>query len=202
MVFLSGVRIGNISEIKFRSDSDDLDVILDVDRKFQNRITEGSVASVRTLGALGDKFIYVEPGPRSAPALKNGGRLQSSDSEDFLDILAKKGDDLANITEVITEMNVLLKSLNQNGRSSALMENMVQSSQELNALLKESKLAVSHLTRIAEKVDNGDGTLGALINDPTLHQKLSSLLGDSPRKTYLKSAIRESIRSREHKSSE
>ena len=57
-------------------------------------ITENSRASVRTQGALGDKFVYIEPGDLSAKALKDGDFLTSDASGDILDMIAEKGQEL------------------------------------------------------------------------------------------------------------
>ncbi|MNY55717.1 hypothetical protein D3C86_1917210 [compost metagenome] len=53
--------------------------------------------------------------------------------------------------------------------------------------------SIQRLDSILSKIDRGEGTLGALINDPTLHNQLRSMLGGSPRKNHMKSLIRTSI---------
>lgn len=210
LVSLAGLPIGNISVIRFKKGSADLEVVLELESIFQSRLTQGARASTKTLGALGDKYIYIEPGPLDAPPLQEGTTIASDDTEDFLDILAKKSDGLTNVVDVVAELHTLLQNLNHNGRSAALMENLVAATSNLNKLLSETREVMgqvrtdakgnsrlretlSHLSSIMEKVDKGEGTLGALINDPTLHQKLISFLGDSPRRTYLKPLIRETI---------
>ena len=49
------------------------------------------------------------------------------------------------------------------------------------------------MASVMEKIDSGKGTLGALINDPSLHQNLKSVLGGSQRNRYMKEMARESI---------
>ena len=46
-------------------------------------------------------------------------------------------------------------------------------------------------------LDNGQGTLGALINDPSLHNRISAFMGEAPRNRFLKPLIRESIQTNE-----
>jgi phospholipid/cholesterol/gamma-HCH transport system substrate-binding protein len=57
--------------------------------------------------------------------------------------------------------------------------------------------ALVNLSSILEKIDQGKGTLGQLINDPSVHQSLKSLLGGSPRNRYMKDMIRETIQQSE-----
>lgn len=214
VVSLAGFPIGNIKKIEFENGSKSLLVTLDVDRDFQNRITEGATAAVKTQGALGDKYVFIEPGPLDAPPLKEGQYIDINDEGDFIDVITEKTKDLSNIVDVVNETHILLKALNQNGRSALFMGQMVDTTKEMKAFLKEARLLVSdirgsnekdaklkasltHLTSILEKVDKGEGSLGALVNDPSLHERLVSILGERPRNKFLKPLIRDSIRSSE-----
>jgi phospholipid/cholesterol/gamma-HCH transport system substrate-binding protein len=58
---------------------------------------------------------------------------------------------------------------------------------------KDLSQSVRSLASVLNKIDNGNGSLGALINDPTLHNRLTKFLGGEPRQQYLKSLIRKSI---------
>ena len=49
------------------------------------------------------------------------------------------------------------------------------------------------LDKILSKIDRGEGTLGALVNDPTLHESLKSALGVNQRRKTMKTIIRSSI---------
>jgi phospholipid/cholesterol/gamma-HCH transport system substrate-binding protein len=50
--------------------------------------------------------------------------------------------------------------------------------------------ALSNLREITEKINEGEGTLGALIADPTLYERLSSILDGASRSFLLRSFIR------------
>ena len=54
-----------------------------------------------------------------------------------------------------------------------------------------------HLNNILKKIDDGNGTLGRLINDPTINDRILSLLGDEPRNRFLKPLLRAAIRQNE-----
>ncbi len=41
--------------------------------------------------------------------------------------------------------------------------------------------SLTHLEAVLKKVDKGEGTLGALINDPTLYEDMKLLLGGAKR---------------------
>jgi phospholipid/cholesterol/gamma-HCH transport system substrate-binding protein len=207
-VSLAGLRVGNVERIEFSMDSQDLVAVLKIHREFKKRITEGAIASVKTLGALGDRYIFINPGPLDALPLAEGAWIPSDDTGDLLDVIAKRGPELANIVDVVNELNQLLKNINEDNRSRILMENLIAAAHQLKSFAAEArgsmdqqKLrdAINRMASVMTKIDQGQGTLGALINDPTLHQKLMSLLGESPRRQFLKPLIRENIRSQEQK---
>jgi len=49
--------------------------------------------------------------------------------------------------------------------------------------------AGGHLNSILDKIDRGDGTLGLLLNDPTLYEELKVLVGGANRSTVVRSLI-------------
>jgi phospholipid/cholesterol/gamma-HCH transport system substrate-binding protein len=65
-VRVAGVRVGKVSNIKLRSDGK-AEVTLDIDPDVV--LHPGAVAHVANLGLLGEKYIELDPGPASAPAI-------------------------------------------------------------------------------------------------------------------------------------
>jgi len=149
-----------------------------------------------------------------------------SDTEgDFLSMLSKRGSEIERVFEILEETEKLLKSLNAGGQSTYLVPELVSGAKELNDLMidlrqlvgaksrqgaKSSELspgsrqdsqtlmsATKHLASILRKIDSGEGTLGALVNDASLHDKIKSFLGSSPREQYMKEVIRGTIKSQE-----
>jgi phospholipid/cholesterol/gamma-HCH transport system substrate-binding protein len=47
--------------------------------------------------------------------------------------------------------------------------------------------------RIMTKIDKGEGTLGALISDPSIHDQIKNILGGSQRKSQVKDMLRHSV---------
>jgi phospholipid/cholesterol/gamma-HCH transport system substrate-binding protein len=61
---------------------------------------------------------------------------------------------------------------------------------DLRDTLADLKVAVHNLRSISEKIDQGDGTLGALVADPTLYERLVTILEGAQRSFLLRSLIR------------
>lgn len=200
VVSIAGLPAGNVKEIGLAQGRNVVVAELNIEKKLFSRLTDRSEISVKTQGALGDKYIYIDPGPEGGKSLNPGATLTSDLQPDLLEMLSTKTSEVSgSAVDVISELSTLLKELNANNRSASLMENLVGTSKNLNRLTNEPELreAIIHLRNIMRKIDRGEGTLGALINDPTLHDRLVGFLGDSPRNRYLVPLIRESIKSLE-----
>jgi phospholipid/cholesterol/gamma-HCH transport system substrate-binding protein len=209
VVSLAGVPVGNIKSITFVESDNKLDLDLQINREFRSRLVEGTVAEIQTQGALGDKYVYLTPGPMGSKELPDGVLLPSTET-DFMKMLTDRKDGAAHIIDLIKDLDVLISAINGNGKASRVMTNLTEASDkfgktlgQLDALIRDihgempqnKKLQKSliSLSNILEKVDQGKGTLGQLINDPSVHQSLKSFLGGSPRNRYMKDIIRETI---------
>ncbi len=202
VVSLSGVPIGNVTELDFKADSNEVEVTVKIDQGAQARITKGSMATIKTQGALGDKYIFIQPGPFGAPALQEGEMLETDRSPDFLDIMAAKGAEFGEVVNVIKEMRILLEGINKDGDGRHLISNLASAAYEARETLKIVRTeTLVPLNSVMRKLDAGQGTLGALINDPSLHNRLLGIVGSNQRNQFLKPLIRESIQTYEKKTS-
>lgn len=216
VVSLQGMAVGNIDAITFVPGDNNLRITMSVQRQFKNRIRKGTVADIRTQGALGDKFVYLEPGPLDQPEIPNGGTIDANNDPGILDKLTSKEDGVGRLLDLIKEMHLLVASLNADNRIGQTADNikvataqMKVTMEGINGLVgdlreqvtndKQLKTAITSLAHVMKKIDSGQGTLGALVNDPSLHQSLKAFLGGSQRNTYMKGIVRESIQQSEKK---
>jgi phospholipid/cholesterol/gamma-HCH transport system substrate-binding protein len=210
IVSLSGLRIGNVKNITMGADLK-LDIEMQVEPQFAARITEGAIAEVKTQGALGDKFIFIKPGPPDAKPIAAGSILPS-DETDFMKLITDRKDGLAGVIDLIKELHILVASLNQDGKTAKMIGNLADASEKFKSTMskldavmsdvngpnpedKRIKKALTSLASVMEKIDKGQGSLGQLINDPSVYQSLKNLLGPSPRGKFMKEMVRETIKS-------
>lgn len=210
IVSLSGLRIGNIKAITMAPDLK-LDIEMQIEPQFADRITDGAIVEIKTQGALGDKYIFIKPGPADAKPIEVGSTLPS-DETDLMKLLTDRQDGMARAVDLVKELHILVASLNQDGKTAKMMTNMTEASEKLKTTIakldiimndvngpnpedKRLKKALISLANVMEKIDKGQGTLGQLINDPSVHQSLKNLLGPSPRGKFMKDMVRETIRS-------
>ena len=210
VISLQGVPIGNVRTITFAPKANSLSLLLAVDKRFADRIKKGSVAEIRTQGALGDKYVFINPGEPAAEQLPDGAKIESTESGDILKMITDKDQGITQVFDLIKELRVLVASLNSQGKPAKLMTNVADMTAQMKVTLrsldnllkdfhdempKDHKMAaaMTDLASILQKIDKGQGSLGALINDPSIHQSLKNILGGSQRQSYIKNVLKETI---------
>lgn len=208
-ISLAGLRIGVIKDITVaKDDSKELTIEMGISKAHKERIRKDSLAIIRTQGVLGDKYVEITIGTNSEPVLENEAFLRTDEPED---LFAKSGDLVGDISkqfaeggelkETLKNLNSLMKNLNN------LTSDIRHQKGLLNALVYGNagpKLdnSMASLELIMKKIERGDGTLGSLINDPTVYEDLKSLLGGAKRSNVLKYFMRSFIEDGEKKPEE
>jgi phospholipid/cholesterol/gamma-HCH transport system substrate-binding protein len=207
IIQISGITAGNVAGVDFDQNTNDVVVRLTIDRRFLGRITKNSVATLQTQGALGDKYILIRPGEPGGEPLKDQDYIPLEAAQDLISTLGRSGSKFEKIFDILENVDKLTMSLNQKDFAGNLAEtarnlkSSTQSLQEILASVRGSdpknnrlKVALDHMSSIFEKIDNGQGTLGGLVNDPTIHDDLKTILGGAKRSTILKYIIRQTIK--------
>jgi phospholipid/cholesterol/gamma-HCH transport system substrate-binding protein len=133
-VRVGGVRQGTVRRIDLPKHPDGkMSVYLDLKHPTRNLIKKDSVASIKTEGLLGDKFVEVSFGSKDGEAVKDGDTLQSEPPLDISDLMNTAG-----------------------------------------GVLESAEGAMQSIESISAKIDQGKGTVGALINDKKLYQEATA----------------------------
>jgi phospholipid/cholesterol/gamma-HCH transport system substrate-binding protein len=86
-VELAGVRIGKVTKIDL--DQDDYEAEVEMSIKGDVKLTEDVIASIRTQGIIGDRFVKITPGG-SADYLQAGMEIEETESAISLEELVSK----------------------------------------------------------------------------------------------------------------
>ena len=185
-VRLAGVTVGNVTRIAFSRDLKDrrIALTLSVDQRVQDRIREDSVASIGTIGLVGDKVLDVTVGSLDRPALQPGAQLASVDPLDYT-VLVQKGDRiLDNVTRITASLDEFLaggesagkRNLNEALRSlratlvevekgGGLLHDIIYGKEGADLLARADR-TVQSLERTARAIETQRGLLHALIYTP------------------------------------
>lgn len=197
VVSLAGLKVGNLEAIDFDEEKNLVKVTFMINSEFQKKVKKDSVVDIRTQGALGDKYLYITPG-KSDESIADKNEMKSDYGNDILSILGKRGSESEKIFDAISDLQILIKSVVKDNKIPSLLSKLDRTAdnlQDTTAQLKKVKFerSMARLDSILEKVDNGQGTLGALINDKSLHNRLKSILGAGEKQQQMKSLIKSSV---------
>jgi phospholipid/cholesterol/gamma-HCH transport system substrate-binding protein len=194
VVSLAGVKVGNIEEIKFDSNRNLVEVTSRIEAEFKPTIKKDSRIEIRTQGALGDKYLYITPGSPASESISNGDEISSDYGNDILSVFQKRGNESEKIFDILNDLKVITKSLAQNNRLPYVVANLEKASANLaNLNVASINNSSAKLENIMNKVNNGEGTLGALINDRSIHERIKSILGAGQKDQQVKSILKSSI---------
>lgn len=158
-VRVAGVIVGQVSAIQVSPNPQERKVIvfLSVERAYQPSIKGDSVASIRTLGMLGDKFVEISIGSASAPALAEQQMLISQEPVD--------------IYEIADEGKLVVRRLN---RVASSLEKILAEFERGHTFANLSRTSES-LADIMAEVQQGQGALHTIIYDRDLKDLLTDL---------------------------
>ena len=90
---------------------------------------------------------------------------------------------LAGVDEIIREIR----------SGDGLVHRLIYEPFDDHRVLEDFSATTASLQRILDKIEKGEGTLGLLVNDPTVFEDLQSVLGGARRSRLLRSMIRMSV---------
>lgn len=149
-VHLAGVTVGNVKEITISSEGSTV-VTFKVIKKYSDRVREDSQASIGYMGLLGDKSLDLTAGSPSKPQIPPEGPVASVEPLDITQLLARAGPSLEDLQKILHHVADLTGGMTKPGG-------------DLTKILEQ-------IRQIVTKINEGKGTLGALLNDATLYKE-------------------------------
>jgi len=201
-VVLGGVAAGKVENIEFDSDRKNIKVLFSLPKKLGFWVRKGMSSKIGTQGVLGDKYIELKIGTMDQPILPVGSEIPIQ-AVYPLDHFIRHGNRLLEIIEqLLTKFHQMLQNFKDEPSYEILLQNLVQithhlahCTQHMDRHLAQAPLGslVESLTQILEKVNSGNGTLGALLNDPMLYDQMKDLIGGANRSRIIRGLIRKTI---------
>lgn len=203
-VQLRGIKVGSVSEINFKN-LDTLEITLGVLEKYRDWIKKDSVITFKTQGVLGDKFLEISGGTEASPRVSEGDTLVTNEGSQIEHIINKSEDLMIAAGSIMTKFDRILSNVEEKRFERILtnLENLTANTNRVMSTLNDKNLGQSitnlrtsteSLGRVTKRIEEGPGTMHALIYDQGLHEDLRSLVGGANRSKVLKFFIRESIK--------
>lgn len=201
-VRLAGIVVGNVSGIKlspYTEPSRAVQVDMKVTQKYQDQIRTDSVATIDTVGLLGEAYIDISRGGPGATPIPDGGTVQSHEEADMKQIVQNANDVVSNLRVLSNTLNDITKQI-QHGQGSIgrliydekfynNLNNTITEAQKLMTQIQEGhgtigKLltdesfynrtvaALDKVNKILDQVQSGNGSAAKFINDPSIYNNL------------------------------
>lgn len=205
-VMISGVQAGRVESIVLDPSTHDIRATIRVKKEFAVWIRADSVAEAASLGLLGDKYMIINIGSKDALAIAENSEIPFKTAQNFSQMLSKSDQLLVSLNSMAGSLDGILKSFAISNRSENFFKGLAETSQNLSKAttrLNEEldglrlKQISKNIEKITEKINNGAGTIGALINDPGLYDDVKSLVGSTNRNRIMRNLVRKSIKESE-----
>jgi phospholipid/cholesterol/gamma-HCH transport system substrate-binding protein len=159
-VRLAGIEVGSVTDTPLAGDQ--VDVVFEVNKEYQSRITTSSVATLGSVSLLGESAVDITPSSGGTPIPEFGyvptGRTP-----------AQLSDVTNQAAEGIQELSGLIKDMRQGkGTAGKLMTD--------DRLYNDLQQFVATAGELTRTIRDGRGTLGKLVNDPTTANALAATL--------------------------
>jgi phospholipid/cholesterol/gamma-HCH transport system substrate-binding protein len=186
-ITLGGFKIGTVTKVELDPNTHDIRVSYSIERKYAEWIRKESSVELVTQGVLGDKYLSMVAGDPSQHQLENHAEIPQGNSKDLSMLMNSSERTSFNKGNRAEEFFQGLSTASKN-----LSEMSAKLNQELNQM--KLKSAVNHLDSILEKIDHGQGSMGAFINDPALYDDAKALVGQANRNRIMRNLIRQTIK--------
>ena len=184
-VYLAGVSAGSVRRVDVVSERGRpaiVQVTLDISEAHRPKIRVDSRASIRSIGALGDKYVEITPGAVAAEVLQPGERIPSEEPVDIYELgeevrktlgrANQIAEEVAETLAMVDKMSVIndmsdgiktIRNLLKAAEDGPNLVHMLLYDPKLPKMLTDMQAAAKTLRGIVEDVDAGKGGLGVAL---------------------------------------
>jgi phospholipid/cholesterol/gamma-HCH transport system substrate-binding protein len=209
LVRLAGIAVGNVDRIAISPYSDParaVEIDMRISKKYQQQIRTDSVATLQTVGLLGETYVDLTRGTPGHEALHNGGVVESRVEPGMKEVVQNANDVISNLRVLSAKLTDITNEV-QHGQGSIgklvyqdafyrHLDKTVTEAQNLinqineghgtlgklvtdETLYNKTVAAVDHLNEVIDEVQNGNGTMAKLIKDPELYNHLNKVASNA-----------------------
>jgi len=169
-VWFSSIEIGSVRSLEFIPQQKIM-ITMAIKPETIKYIRKNSVATILTLGLLGDKYVEISPGSKDSPLIGPNGTITGLSQIELKDIVETSQESIRKISDFVSMLEEILKKI-EGGKGTvakflkdpAIYDNLQETAENLNKLSKN--------------LTSGTGTAGKLLTDDTLYLDLSASAKD------------------------
>ena len=161
-VRVAGAEVGSVSELNFSGDS--VEVVMEVNKDHESRITSSSIASLGSVSLLGEAAVDITASSDGTPVPEWG--------------YVRSGRAVGTVSDVTAQASVAME------QAAGLVADLRAGRGSLGQLMTDERFyneltaLVSAAQDVANGVNSGRGTLGRLMNDPAAAKSLEASMAN------------------------
>lgn len=167
-VRMAGVKIGVVRGTRLKGRHAEAVLLLNK----EVRVSKDSTATIAMAGLLGSNYLSLDLGDEKTGFLSDGDRINSLDTPDLNTLVSQLGDIGKKIDKALGGFS---GALNGSDNKQGLVA-------KIDSLVEDNRANIGQITtnlrEITTKVNEGQGTLGKLVNDTKLHDELLASVGE------------------------
>jgi phospholipid/cholesterol/gamma-HCH transport system substrate-binding protein len=171
-VTLEGVTVGNVSKIRIVPEHapTPVEVVMEINKHYQDAIREGSRTSLTTQGVLGDTLVDIDMKYAKGGPVQNHGELKTTETPNLQDVIQASQGTIQRLNTILEQVNQIATTLNSKEGSIGLLINDP-------TLYKKALSTVNQFSGIVDQINNGQGSIGKLLKDDTMYNRLNDMVG-------------------------
>jgi phospholipid/cholesterol/gamma-HCH transport system substrate-binding protein len=168
-VTLEGVTIGNVRHIRIvpSRNPTPVEVTLQVGAEAAYALHTDSTTSIQSAGVLGDSYIDINSESAHGPQPTQNAELRARNVPSIQAVVDTSQQALAKATEVMTNLNTLLDTMNSKRGTMGMFLNDP-------GFYKKVTAVANNMETITRQISEGHGTLGKLMTDEAMYNKLNA----------------------------
>jgi phospholipid/cholesterol/gamma-HCH transport system substrate-binding protein len=170
-VRLEGVEVGNVEDIilaprtgKVRDRNRNIEIVMRINRKYQDDILTDSAASLVTEGLLGNRYVNISMGVTGTP-IQDGKEVPGTEEKAMTEVVERSADVLGNLQALSETVQELITGVQQGKGTLGKLLTDEQAYNHLNSLLANGDMLISN-------VQAGRGTLGKIVASDEMYNKV------------------------------
>ena len=144
-------------------------------------VRQDAVASIRTDGIVGGRFVQIDAGSEQAAPVADGGTIKAREPFDFADLLDRGTETIENVNATIAELRRHLDEVVGLIRVTATNANELVNgvTNDVETIGRAGRRLSEETTRIVEGIRAGKGTIGKLVNDDALYTRIAGIAAEA-----------------------
>lgn len=181
-VRVAGAEAGEVSDIQLpRTPSEKFRVKMEVREALHPIIRTDSVAIPQTQGLVGGVFVNINVGTDQAPRVNDGGTIPGRDPFQISDLLQQASDTMMMVEDTVTALRgdaeTAVREVAGTAEDAHALLNAL--TPDLEAMARNGRTISADARDLTAKLNDGQGTIGKLINDDDLYRQMRDLTSEA-----------------------